>query len=171
MSRRQQQQQEKIGILVPFTASAGPPTDPRRREPEQIRGGKAERPAKLRGERPRRTESWLGKEMQPRVRAPATPRTAGPNSTDQTKNRAMVGGRKELCAWGPQVVPACELGFGSCGGQLRGGNRGGGRRREETGARARRGEERRILFYYFLFVVDVERRNKQSSRSGGRENI
>jgi len=29
----------------------------------------------------------------------------------------MVGGRKEQGAWGPQVVAACELGFGSCGGQ------------------------------------------------------
>jgi hypothetical protein len=45
------------------------------------------------------------------------------------------------------------------------------KRRDRSEGEARRGEERRILFYYFLFVVDVGRRNKQSSRSGGRENI
>lgn len=101
--------------------------------------------------------------------APATPRTAGPNSPDQTKNGAMVGGRKEQGAWGPRVVAACELGFGSCGGAASWRERTGrgGRRRGEKGRRNWEGEERRVLFYYFsLFVVDVGvETNKQSGSS------
>lgn len=77
----------------------------------------------------------------------------------------MVGGRKEQGAWGPQVVAAGELGFGSCGGSfVEGtGEEEDEERQEEEG---RRGKENSFLF--FLFVVDVER-NKQSCR--GRGNI
>lgn len=96
----------EFGVL--YSPSRTPPTDPGPREPEQIRRGEANWAAKSCGGRPRRTESWPGKEekkMQPRVRARDAAH-AGPNPTDQTKNGAMVGGRKEQGAWGPQVVAA-----------------------------------------------------------------
>jgi hypothetical protein len=65
----------------------------------------------------------------------------------------MVGGRKEQCTWGPQVVAACELGFGSCGAggsfvEGTGEEEDEEERKEEEQGEARKGQ---FVFIFFFF--------------------